>query len=103
MNDRARNDRGVSDALGAVILISVVALGITDCRVAILSSPVSGQDTCPECGSHQYQRYGLPPPYGWGYAGIRGEYRILADYVTGNLTVPVRRYRYPYSGLSGIR
>ena len=35
MNDR--NDRGLSDALGAVVLISVVALGVTLFGVAILS------------------------------------------------------------------
>ncbi len=40
MNDRARNEKGLSDALGAVILISVVALGISVAAVAILSGPL---------------------------------------------------------------
>ena len=40
MNDKAQNDRGISDALGAVVLISVVALGITIAVAAILSGPL---------------------------------------------------------------
>ena len=39
MNDYIRSDRAVSDALGAVILISVVALGISIAVMGLLSNP----------------------------------------------------------------
>ncbi|OPX64950.1 MULTISPECIES: PKD domain-containing protein [unclassified Methanoregula] len=78
MNDRSKRDAGLSDALGAVILISVVALGITVASVAILSSPVPQK--VPAISVDVFNTSDTVfLRHSGGDTLARGEYRILAD------------------------
>jgi len=78
MNDRARNDNGLSDALGAVVLIAVVAMGITIAGMAILSSPVP--DRVPALNAEVTNTSDIIfIRHTGGDTLVRGEYRILAD------------------------
>lgn len=78
MNDRVRNDVGLSDALGAVVLISVVALGIAVASVAILSSPVP--DRIPAVSVDIFNTSNTVfIRHDGGDTLVRGEYRIFAD------------------------
>jgi len=78
MNDRARNDNGLSDALGAVVLIAVVAMGITIAGMAILSSPVP--DRIPALNAEVSNTSDTVfIRHTGGDALAHGEYRILAD------------------------
>jgi PKD repeat protein len=79
MNDKPWNDKGLSDALGAVVLISVVALGITVASVALLSSPMP--DRIPALNVDVFNTSDTVfIRHDGGDTLIRGEYRILADY-----------------------
>jgi len=76
MNDR--NDRGLSDALGAVVLISVVALGVTLFGVAILSGPLP--DRVPALNAEVTNTSDTVfIRHTGGDTLVNGEYRILAD------------------------
>ena len=76
MNDR--NDRGLSDALGAVVLISVVALGVTLFGVAILSGPLP--DRIPALNAEVTNTSDTVfIRHTGGDTLVNGEYRILAD------------------------
>jgi len=78
MNDRARNDNGLSDALGAVVLVAVVAMGITIAGMAILSSPVP--DRVPALNAEVTNTSDtIFIRHTGGDTLARGEYRILAD------------------------
>jgi len=76
MNDR--NDTGLSDALGAVVLISVVALGVTLFGVAILSGPLP--DRIPALNAEVTNTSDTVfIRHTGGDTLVNGEYRILAD------------------------
>lgn len=78
MNERVRNDKGLSDALGAVVLISVVALGIAVASVSILSSPIP--DRMPALSVDVFNTSDTVfIRHDGGDTLIRGEYWILAD------------------------
>ena len=78
MNDRSRRDAGLSDALGAVILIAVVALGITVASIAIISSPVPQKVPAISVDIFNTSDTVFIRHSG-GDTLARGEYRILAD------------------------
>jgi hypothetical protein len=78
MNEKAGNDRGLSDALGAVVLISVVALGISVAAVSILSGPLPQK--LPALNAEVFNTSDtVYIRHAGGDTLIKGEYRILAD------------------------
>jgi hypothetical protein len=78
MNEKAKNDRGLSDAIGAIVLVSVVALGITVAAVAILSGPLPQKLPALNAEVTNTSDTVFIRHTG-GDELIRGEYRILAD------------------------
>ena len=96
MNENVWNDHGLSDALGAVVLISVVALGITVAGMAILSSPLPDQIPAMSVDVTNTSDY-LFIRHTGGDSLADGGYRILvydkngriSDFSSGG-TVPVR-------------
>ena len=99
MNDR--NDRGLSDALGAVVLISVVALGVTLFGVAILSGPLP--DRIPALNAEVTNTSDTVfIRHTGGIRWLTGNTGSLLMAVTGlQISFPVALY--PHDGLSGIR
>ena len=101
MNERVRNDWGLSDALGAVVLISVVVLGITVASVAILSSPVP--DRMPALSVDIFNTSDTVfIRHDGGDTLVRGEYRSLPMTVTGHRSSCPAVHNL-HSGPSGIR
>lgn len=107
MNERGGDDRGISDALGAVVLISVIALGITVAALSVLSGPLPREVPAVSADVTNTSDTVFIRHAG-GDTLVRGEYRILADgadrtsaFLSGG-TVPARwsvgeelRYRIP--------
>lgn len=78
MNDRGRNENGLSDALGAVVLISVVALGTAIVGIAILSGPLPDRIPAMSVDVTNTSGYVFIRHTG-GDTLVQGEYRILVD------------------------
>ncbi len=78
MNNRGRNENGLSDALGAVVLISVVALGTAIVGIAILSGPLPDRIPAMSVDVTSTSGYVFIRHTG-GDTLVQGEYRILVD------------------------
>jgi hypothetical protein len=95
MNKKACNEKGLSDSLGAIFLISVVALGITIAGMGILSGPLPQK--LPALNAEVTNTSDTVfIRHAGGDTLVRGEYRILVDgrdqtagFLSGS-TVPAR-------------